>query len=51
MTDPEIERVWVAYDELLRRVLALEEIADRLAATAADPIAVADYRAWKDGRS
>ena len=40
-------RVWAAYDELLRRCLALEEIADRLAVTSADPVAVSDYWQWK----
>ena len=40
-------RLWAAYDRLLRRLLVLEEIAERLAATAADPIAVADYWAWR----
>lgn len=45
----EVQRWIDAYDELLRRVLVLEEIADRLAATAADPQAVADYWVWKEG--
>lgn len=40
---------WAAYDELMRRVLALEEIAERLVVTCADPVASADYWAWKDG--
>jgi hypothetical protein len=40
---------WAAYDELTRRLLALEEIAERLAATSVDPIAVDDWRAWKAG--
>lgn len=31
------------------RLRQLEGIADRLAATCADPQAVADYWAWKDG--
>lgn len=48
MTDrDEIQRMWDAYDELLRRCLALEEIADRLAATAADAVAVSDFLRWK----
>lgn len=38
---------WAAYDELMRRCLVLEEIAERLAATAADPVAVADWWTWK----
>ena len=46
----EASRVWHAYDQLLRRHLALEEITDRLAATSADPIAVDDYWKWKQGR-
>lgn len=41
-TDP-----WAAYDALMRRSLALEEIAERLAATCVDPIAVDDWHAWK----
>lgn len=32
------------------RLRQLEEIADRLAATSADPIAVADLETWKTGR-
>ena len=47
----EIQRLWNAYDDLLRRCLQLEEIADRLAATAADPVAVTDYQNWKTGGS
>lgn len=43
-------RIWAAYDELLRRILALEEIAERLAATSADPVAVADFWLWKAGK-
>lgn len=38
---------WAAYDELTRRLLILEEIADRLAATSADPVATADFWVWK----
>lgn len=42
--------IWAAaYDDLLRRCVVLEEIADRLAATSADPIAVSDYWLWKMG--
>jgi hypothetical protein len=43
-TDP-----WKAYDELTRRLLVLEEISERLAATSVDPVAVDDWRAWKTG--
>jgi hypothetical protein len=46
---PGEHRIWAAYDELLRRCLVLEEIAERLAATAADPVAVADWWTWKAG--
>lgn len=46
----ESARIWAAYDNLLRRQIALEEIADRLAATSADPTAVDDYWLWKQGR-
>lgn len=45
----ELGRLWAAYDRLLQRLLALEAIAERLAATCADPIATADYTAWKAG--
>lgn len=45
-TDP-----WAAYDELTRRCLVLEEIAERLAATSADPIATADFWEWKAGKT
>lgn len=45
---PDEERLWAAYDELLRRCLVLEEIAERLVATAADPVAVAEFWRWKD---
>lgn len=38
---------WAAYDELMRRSLKLEEIAERLAATSADPVAAADFWEWK----
>ena len=40
-------RIWAAYDQLLRRLLTLEEIAERLSATSADPIAVSDFWLWK----
>lgn len=40
---------WAAYDELMRRSLVLEEIAERLAATSADPVAAADFWEWKAG--
>lgn len=43
----EAGRIWRAYDELLRRCLALEEITERLAVTSADPVAVSDYWVWK----
>ena len=43
------QRIWAAYDELLRRCLALEEIAERLAATSADPVAVSEFWEWKAG--
>lgn len=46
----EAQRMWENYDQLLRRCLELEEIADRLAVTCADPVAVSDYLAWKGGR-
>lgn len=45
---PPTPDAWTAYDNLARRLLALDEIAERLAATSADPIAVADYWAWKE---
>ena len=38
----------VALVRLWLRVDGLENIADRLAATCADPVAVADYLAWKE---
>lgn len=41
------QRLWAAYDALLDRYSGLEALADRLAATCADPVAVADYQAWK----
>lgn len=45
----EMSDAWAAYDSLVRRTLELDEIAGRLAATCADPVAVADYWAWKNG--
>lgn len=39
---------WAAYDELMRRCSVLEEIAERLAVTSADPIAAADFWEWKE---
>ena len=45
----EMSRLWASYDALLDRCNELERIADRLAATCADPVAVADYAAWKAG--
>lgn len=44
-----LERTRDGIDQLLVTSGALEGIADRLAATCADPIAVADYLEWKDG--
>jgi hypothetical protein len=40
---------WAAVDELTRRLLALEEIVERMCPTCADPIAVSDYWLWKAG--
>lgn len=45
----EMSDAWAAYDELMRRCSVLEEIAGRLAATCADPIAVDDWHVWKAG--
>lgn len=45
----ELSRVWAAYDALLRRCLALEEITERLAATSVDPVAADDFHVWKTG--
>lgn len=45
----EMSDAWAAYDELTRRLLALEEITERLAVTSVDPIAVDDWHAWKAG--
>lgn len=45
----EMSDAWAAFDELMRRSLVLEGIAERLAATAADPQAVADWWEWKAG--
>lgn len=47
----EMSDAWAAYDELMRRCLVLEEIAERLAATSADPIAAADFWEWKAAKS
>jgi hypothetical protein len=49
VTPSGVQRLLDAYDELMRRAGVLEEIADRLAATCTDPVAVADYRTWKSG--
>lgn len=49
MRDEEAD-AWAAHAELLRRLEALEQIADRLVATCADPIAVSDYWLWKAGQ-
>jgi hypothetical protein len=38
----------VALGRLWLRIEELENVADRLAATCADPVAVADYLAWKE---
>lgn len=46
----ELGRLWNAYDALLARCGELEALADRLAATCADPLAVSEYLAWKNGR-
>lgn len=43
----ETSDAWTAYDELMRRCLVLEEIAERLVATCADPVAVSDFWVWK----
>jgi hypothetical protein len=45
--DDELADAWAAQGRLLIRLYALEEIAERLAATAADPQAVADYWRWR----
>lgn len=47
----EMSDAWAAYDELMRRSLVLEEIAERLAATSADPVAVSDWWTWKAGKT
>jgi len=44
----EAAKVWGHYDELLRRCLTLEGIAERLAATSADPVAVEEFLAWRE---
>lgn len=43
----ELTRMWEAYGALLAHMTVLEEIADRLAVTCADPVAVADFWKWK----
>jgi hypothetical protein len=40
--------VAVALPRLCLRIEELENIADRLAATCADPVAVADFLTWKE---
>lgn len=44
-----LERTRDGIDGILAVSWALEGIADRLAATCADPLAVADYFEWKNG--
>lgn len=38
--------VWRLLHQAMDHLMAIEAIADRLAATCADPQAVADYQAW-----
>jgi hypothetical protein len=45
----EMTDAWAAFDELMRRCLILEEIAERMTPTCADPVAVADFWEWKAG--
>jgi hypothetical protein len=45
----ETSDAWAAYDRVVRRLLALEEIAERLAVTSVDPIAIDDWHVWKTG--
>jgi hypothetical protein len=47
----EMSDAWAAYDELIRRLLALEEIVERMCPTCADPIAVNDFWVWKAASS
>jgi hypothetical protein len=47
----ELGDLWIRYGALLARLTVLEEIADRLAVTCVDPIAIADYERWKGTRS
>jgi hypothetical protein len=47
LTDDEMA-IAVALSRLWSRVEELEDITDRLAATCADPMAVADYLTWKE---
>jgi hypothetical protein len=39
----------VKYYRLLRRVIVLEDIAERMASTCEDPVAVAELRQWQAG--
>lgn len=43
----EMADAWAAYGALLARLTVLEEIAERMVATCADPLAVTDYWTWK----
>ena len=43
-----LRRAWDAFEELIVRAQELERIADRLAATCADPLACEDYLRWKE---
>lgn len=45
----EMSDAWAALDEARIQMTILEGIADRLAATCADPMAVEDFRRWKAG--
>jgi hypothetical protein len=44
----EMTDAWAAYETLLVRLAVLEDIAERMVATCADPVAVADLEAWKN---
>lgn len=44
----ELADAWEKYDRLLRRVVTLEDIAERMASTCEDPVAVAELRQWQD---
>lgn len=48
MRDEEAD-AWDAVEALTDRLLALEEIAERMVATCADPIAVSDFWLWRAG--